>query len=142
MSKKNILKKRELVHVTSDGVERRFTAFEFMSAMELAPEFVNVNVVTPVIAGMSLDFPDAPVEAELFEGINPAFTSKGRDSLMRILEVLFNEKNCNKPLTLEEIKTGGHFNTDDLILLLEIAKQCAGLSEKKALPEMIPAITE
>ena len=110
----------EKTNTTADGIKRTFKPFFWPDMLKLGKLFPHINDVIP-----GANFLDLSDFSGIIEGAEKE--SKAYAALLDIISLLFSEKYCDIPLSKEKIEKADIINIIDIINLLKIATELAGL---------------
>jgi hypothetical protein len=119
---------RAFTYTTADCLTRRFREFFWPDMRRMAKIINQIHDGEPWLNFINAD--QQPPEGAKVDATLPL---PGYDSLIAVLEILFSQDYCDKPLTRAEIETGQAISVGDVKPLIEIATGLAGL-EKKSQP--------
>ena len=94
------LPQKKQTYTTTDGIKRKFKPFYWPDMIRLGELFPHINQMIPGINFLQfagIDEIDKKVQTD---------AAKNYQALIDVFEILFSEKNCDLPLTLEQIEKG------------------------------------
>jgi len=130
---------RAIAHECADGVQRKFKPFFWPDMLKLKDAFglVNVDVpwmnfvVWPEMSPLLGLEEENQVELEMTQTMM-SLSVRAYTALIEIMETLFSETYCDKPLSRKEIETGNHIDVTDIQELVKIAVGLASIEKKQA----------